>query len=1451
MTATRFRAVISGLAALAAAVSAATAATVTGGGVSLTVDESGTVQALQVSGTALSCRAAPFLSLCDVTRGIEFVPGTVTQGQLGGTLHARFDGLAARATLTAEKREHALHFVCDLIGDEELPARGVLLRFALPADCVGWQWHDDMQTTRLIGPGESYENVQALRAWPDLPEWADKPNLRVGAANRNFCTVLTGPLGFCLAPDIERPIIFRTTYDGPMRQLQLVYDLALSPDTATPNRWRFAFDLYACDPAWGFRAALQAYYDMYPHLFKNYIPKPGQWMAFTDLKDIDNANEFHFGLQEGARDPKYDDRIDVQDCTYFTHAGQFIRIPNHDPEKDPAPPFEVILEQTENTFTRNTKLDGVYREVGLHDAAGQFQIPKTRVYGHYIAQFNLDPDLRYGRWHLDRTSQQVEHYASKGGVLDGFYYDGLTTGLNYRTDHFRHSSAPPLWDPAANKPVLNNFFNSCDFARAAAELLRPQGKITMMNGAMHATFYVAPWLDAFGSETGLRIGRSGFNFIRTIIYHKPMLTLLKGNYEQKIGYNEVELFMKRALAYGVFPGFFDWPPSGLGPGGRYWAHPAYYERDRELHRKYLPLVKTLAAAGWEPVTHARSSNAKVFVERYGPDAAGILWLTLLNEEGAPQDTTLAIDAEALGLAATKVRCIDLVNGGEVALRAQDGRLVGDVAVPVDGVFMLQIATPEQGARWRLGQARDAVERGITMRGVDAEYAPSPRAVHWCPYRGAYGRETVGDKHVLALACRDGAEVVASQWAMFFQPEAAPVTLRVRAAGVDLSGTPEVRCRIAWVTSSFSHYEWRNLQLAEGTYDTRDFELEIAAEQPLRAIWVQPRLPAGTKGTLKIASISFEDKFGADYVEDPAFEQWYEPVPESMRARLANDSRGLADALGTACGIVSADVRGPQARDAILRAGADAAALRTWLTAAGAENGCRRALRDLDTAEGHLAAALLAALGVGAPRLEGASRAAPGDEVELTLALRTPRGLEATTAIESEPGVQVRSTRRGAVVTVPADAQPGTAVDVAGAVTIGTDDRRVTVRTTHRIEVTRPLEIAMGTAGSDPGTGAFHVRAEVRNNRTRTVRARLAVAPLAGWTRAPVRTVTLEPGATCAVDLVVAPEPGAGAGAVTVVLTATAGDDVVRTAKRLLYIPPAANLLRNPGFEDGPWNAGEQDTAVAYSGAASLRLHNPTKARSQANQTVVLEQERPCPILVRCASRAQDVSGSRNREYSLYIDIYYMDGTTLYGQTCVFDTGTTGWQVGERIIEPTKPIRSVSVNLLLRGKSGTAWFDDVAVMEDPRRKGSITREAAVTVDSKYGGYSTVPINDGVVHVLEGAHWTEESWASADKEGAHFIELAFEQAHALARVVVYWSLDGGTPKTSRLVHLQVPQGDGWRTLATVTPAGLEEETVFELPAPVSTRRLRLLQPNDKGPHGRSKIMWVREVEVFPTQ
>lgn len=303
----------------------------------------------------------------------------------------------------------------------------------------------------------------------------------------------------------------------------------------------------------------------------------------------------------------------------------------------------------------------------------------------------------------------------------------------------------------------------------------------------------------------------------------------------------------------------------------------------------------------------------------------------------------------------------------------------------------------------------------------------------------------------------------------------------------------------------------------------------------------------------------------------------------------------------------------------------------------------------------------------------------------------------------------------------------------------------------------------------------------------------------------------------------------------------------------MHIPAEANLLDNPGFEEGMegWTVTNGDVAIdtdhPRSGEACLRLRNETRSRSGVVQGIRLDQKRPCPILVRAASRAENISGGPTRGYSIYIDIYYTDDTPLYGKTYEFETAITDWQLADYCIEPEKPIKTLNVYLLLRDKSGTAYFDDVAVVEDLRRKGNIAREATVTVDSSYSSYSPAPINDGVTQT-EGLHWTEAAWASAETDEPHFIEFTFQQPRSIFRAAIYWSLDAGIARTSRTIHLQADMGEGFETIGTATPDTPEPVTIIELPEPVSASRLRLLQPEAGGPEGRKNLMWVREVELL---
>jgi len=95
----------------------------------------------------------------------------------------------------------------------------------------------------------------------------------------------------------------------------------------------------------------------------------------------------------------------------------------------------------------------------------------------------------------------------------------------------------------------------------------------------------------------------------------------------------------------------------------------------------------------------------------------------------------------------------------------------------------------------------------------------------------------------------------------------------------------------------------------------------------------------------------------------------------------------------------------------------------------------------------------------------------------------------------------------------------------------------------------------------------------------------------------------------------------------------------------------------------------------------------------------LANDRPQPVgprsdlRLRLQQRPTAVGGSPDNDYSLYLDLIYTDGTPLWGQTAPFRTGTHDWQRAEVKVFRTKPVKSVTVNLLLRRHAGKASFKE--------------------------------------------------------------------------------------------------------------------------------------------------------------
>ena len=129
-----------------------------------------------------------------------------------------------------------------------------------------------------------------------------------------------------------------------------------------------------------------------------------------------------------------------------------------------------------------------------------------------------------------------------------------------------------------------------------------------------------------------------FYLKRTLSWRKPYMFLMNTHFETWTT-GMTERYMQLCLFYGMFPGFF----SENAASNCYFANPAWYNRDRPLFRKYMPIIQRVAQAGWEPITRANCDVADVWIERWGRSTESGMYFTVMNTASAPRQATLTFD----------------------------------------------------------------------------------------------------------------------------------------------------------------------------------------------------------------------------------------------------------------------------------------------------------------------------------------------------------------------------------------------------------------------------------------------------------------------------------------------------------------------------------------------------------------------------------------------------------------------------------------------------------------------------------------------------------------------------------------------------------------------------------------------------------------------------------------
>ncbi|MBD3175859.1 MAG: hypothetical protein GF320_11810 [Armatimonadia bacterium] len=196
----------------------------------------------------------------------------------------------------------------------------------------------------------------------------------------------------------------------------------------------------------------------------------------------------------------------------------------------------------------------------------------------------------------------------------------------------------------------------------------------------------------------------------------------------------------------------------------------------------------------------------------------------------------------------------------------------------------------------------------------------------------------------------------------------------------------------------------------------------------------------------------------------------------------------------------------------------------------------------------------------------------------------------------------------------------------------------------------------------------------------------------------------------------------------------------RTHHRVLDTDPEAAVPVIDGgdleAELGPrwsgWHAGfEIDDTVARSGQRSARVTRGDDGPEAGIHGEVRfdDEEPPALVIVSGWSRAEDVTGSPDSGYSLYLDVTYQDGTQEWAVNRPFDVGTHDWQQRRIAFRPAKPLSRIDFYGLFRGHVGTAWFDDFQVHSVPTGEATLFDGVPIEAGAAEEGFSARDVGDG--------------------------------------------------------------------------------------------------------------------------
>ena len=515
--------------------------------------------------------------------------------------------------------------------------RAISIKYAIPVPSGAVTWFAHFRRAETPAEGSKKELGEYYHEGPVGGRFHSKLPIAALSADGVPCAI---------GVDNTCPGFYRIGYLPKTREFKIEYDFGLA--VPEKNEAHVRFLVFGFDVRNGLRGALERYRAFFPWAYRDRVKKHGALLSFINASTLPNSADFGFRFKEEIYEPEKDDAADIltfryaEPCTWWMEGGDVLEAKSEELKGADAATkrrelLRVGLEMARAHLATNHPRAVAWNNCRFEDADGRpIGTVEDKAWCKGILwNVNSAPglagDFTDWKFKIDNPDFEKRYVKPFPQGVDGEFLDSTemfpTAPLDFCRAHFAAMKTPLVFDSKTFRPAVYKGMIAHEYCRAVSEKVRAKGRFTLANGTPNRWSWNAPFIDAFCWECGWLDRKNGWTWkpvaddkllaFRAFIGDKPFSLEMNTDFD-RLTHEMVEKFMQHCLLYAFAPTFFSAASSGAKNKTRYFRRPDRYERDRDLFKKYQPLVRLVSEAGWRPVNRLMPTDeSQVLSEQYG------------------------------------------------------------------------------------------------------------------------------------------------------------------------------------------------------------------------------------------------------------------------------------------------------------------------------------------------------------------------------------------------------------------------------------------------------------------------------------------------------------------------------------------------------------------------------------------------------------------------------------------------------------------------------------------------------------------------------------------------------------------------------------------------------------------------------------------------------------------